>query len=257
MNAHTYSSDFYQYIDAGSTISAAVVSRIMRDAMRIDSLLDVGGGHGAWAREWLAAGTRDVLCIDGDYVDPGQLAIPAASFRAFDLSRRVDLGRRFDLVESLEVAEHIPAASAEIFIDNLVAHGDVVLFSAAVPNQGGEHHVNEQMPDYWRRLFHRRGYAAYDGLRPILASHPEVKPWYRFNSIIYANEQGSPKLSPAMRSTRVPDDVELAMGGNWGWALRRAAVGFIPDKLVKPLAMLKASTEARLKSPWPQAAYRH
>ena len=45
MSAHTYSSDFYDYIDAGSSLSAQVVSRLMIEALRVESLLDVGGGH--------------------------------------------------------------------------------------------------------------------------------------------------------------------------------------------------------------------
>ena len=257
MNAHTYSSDFYKYIDAGSSASAQVISKILLNSMQIDSLLDVGGGNGVWAREWLAAGTHDVLCIDGDYVNLGQLAIPATAFQARDLAEPFDLQRRFDLVESLEVAEHLPESSADTFIDNLVTHGDVVLFSAAVPNQGGEHHVNEQPPEYWRTKFKKRGYVVYDALRPSLISNPEVKPWYRFNSFVYANEQGAKRLSCNMRNLRVADDVELTIGGDLSWALRRAAVSIIPNKLVKPIAMLKASTEARLRTPWSHpSAYR-
>ncbi|HZG07949.1 MAG TPA: hypothetical protein VEZ70_03105 [Allosphingosinicella sp.] len=252
MSAHTYSSDFYDYIDSGSSISAQVVSRIMLDAVRIDSLLDVGGGHGAWAREWMGAGVRDVLCLDGDYVRQEQLVVPADTFQSRDLSKPFDLCRRYDLVQSLEVAEHIAKEDADTFVDNLTLHGDVVLFSAAVPNQGGEHHVNEQPPEYWRRKFAARGYDAYDALRPALEPHVEVKPWYRFNSFIYANPQGSARLSAVVKEKRVPDDVELTIGGDLAWALRRAAVSWIPTGLVKPIAMLKASAEARLKNPLAQ-----
>jgi hypothetical protein len=249
MSAHVYSSDFYKYIDAGSSVSAQVVSRLLLEAMTIGSVLDVGGGHGAWSREWLTAGVADVLCLDGDYVAPDQLAIPEACFRAHDLTQPIALGRRYDLVQSLEVGEHLPAESADVFVDNLVAHGDVVLFSAAVPNQGGEHHVNEQPPEYWRAKFRARGYAAFDALRPRLAEHVEVKPWYRYNSVLYANAAGTERLGEPLRAGRVADDAELAVGGDLGWALRRAAVGLLPGRLVKPIAMLKASAEARLKTP--------
>jgi hypothetical protein len=250
MSAHTYSSDFYNYIDAGSSVSAQVVSRMMLEAMRIESLLDVGGGHGAWASEWLSAGVPDVLCIDGDYVGKDQLVIPAAMFKSRDLSKPFDLQRRYDLVESLEVAEHIPEDCADTFVDNLVLHGDVILFSAAVPNQGGEHHVNEQPPEYWRRKFLERGYSVYDALRPLLEPHLEVKPWYRFNSFLYANQAGSARLAASIRDKLVPAEVPLEIGGDLSWTLRRAAVSCIPSGLVKPIAMLKATAEARLKNPW-------
>ena len=248
MTSHSYSTDFYDYIDAGSRASAKAVSALLMPEMRIASLLDVGAGHGAWAAEWMAAGVKDVLAVDGDYVRTDQLAIPAASFLAHDLSTPLDLKRQFDLVQSLEVAEHLPEAKAGLFVDNLVRHGDVVLFSAAVPHQGGEHHVNEQPPEYWRRHFADRGFAVFDWVRPRLAQRREVKAWYRFNSYIYANEAGQKRLSQSILAARVPDGQPLRIGGDLSWALRRAAVRLIPTPLVKPIAMAKSVVEARFKS---------
>lgn len=247
MNAHTYSADFYQYIDAGSRASAQVVSSLLLQEMRIGSLLDMGGGHGAWAREWLEAGLEDVLAVDGAYVDRLQLVVSPDNFLPHDLTQPLDLGRGFDLVQSLEVAEHVAQEHADTFVDNLVRHGDVILFSAAVPGQGGEHHVNEQPPEYWRRKFADRGYQAYDWLRPQLAAATMVKPWYRFNSVLYASAPGAARLSPAILTAKVPDDQPLQIGGNVSWAMRRAAVGMIPTRLVKPIAMAKASIEARFR----------
>ena len=247
MTDHRYSQDFYDYIDSGSRASARAVSALLLGEMKVGSLLDVGAGHGAWAAEWIGAGVKDVLAVDGDYVDRGQLAIPSVNFRAHDLSTPLDLKRRFDLVQTLEVAEHLPAAKADLFVDNLIAHGDVLLFSAAVPHQGGEHHVNEQPPEYWRAKLKARGYAAFDFVRPRLAGRGEVMPWYRFNTYLYANEAGQHRLSPAILATRVPDDRPLTIGGDLKWALRRAAVRLIPEPLVKPIAMAKARLEARSK----------
>ena len=216
MGEHEYSGDFYAYIDAGSRRSARAVAGLLLPEIKIGSLLDVGAGHGAWAAEWLAAGVGDALAVDGDYVRADQLAVPAKYFRAHDLAMPLDLGRRFDLVQSLEVAEHLPRARADLFVDNLVAHGDLILFSAAVPHQGGEHHVNEQPPQYWREKFAARGYQPFDFLRPRLAG-------------------------------RVPADQPLEIGGDLAWTVRRAAVRLIPPALVKPIAMAKASLEARLR----------
>jgi Methyltransferase domain len=247
MSEHVYNTDFYTYIDDGSRTSARAVAPLLLAEMTIDSLLDVGSGHGAWAAEWMAAGVGDVLAIDGDYVKPDQLAIPAANFQAHDLSTPLDLGRKFDLVQSLEVAEHLPHAKAAVFVETLTRHGDVVLFSAAVPHQGGEHHVNEQPPEYWRQLFGARGYAAFDFVRPRLADQKQVKAWYRFNTYLYANEAGQKRLSDIVLASRVEDGRPLAIGGDLSWAARRAMVRLIPPVLVKPVAMVKASVEARLR----------
>jgi len=247
MTEHVYSTDFYDYIDAGSRASARTVSGLILDEMKVKSLLDVGSGHGAWAAEWMKAGVKDVLAVDGDYVARDQLAIAPERFRAHDLATPLDLERKFDLVQSLEVAEHLPGNRAAGFVENLTRHGDVILFSAAVPHQGGEHHVNEQPPEYWRKLFAAQGYEVFDWLRPRLADKREVKAWYRFNSFIYANKAGQKRLSKSIKDANVPLSQQLEIGGDLSWMLRRAAVRLIPTALVKPIAMAKASVEARLR----------
>ena len=247
MTEHVYNTDFYTYIDDGSRASARTVAPLLLGEMTIASLLDVGAGHGAWAAEWMAAGVADVRAVDGDYVRTNQLVIPVDCFQAHDLTTPLDLGRRYDLVQSLEVAEHLPHAKAATFVETLTRHGDVVLFSAAVPHQGGEHHVNEQPPEYWRQLFAKHGYAAFDWLRPELADQKQVKAWYRFNSVLYANAAGEARLSDAIRAARVPDGQPVPMGGDFGWNARRTMVRLIPAGLVKPVAMVKAKVEARVR----------
>jgi hypothetical protein len=95
------------------------------------------------------------------------------------------------LVQSLEVAEHLDAQAADEFVDNLVRHGRLILFSAALPGQGGERHINEQPLDDWRSRFLARGYEALP--RPVadevarlryrlLASN--IKAWQPFSALI-------------------------------------------------------------------------
>lgn len=247
MIEHEYNEDFYTYIDSGSRRSAQAVSALLMPEMSIKSLLDIGAGHGAWAAEWMAAGVKNVLAVDGDYVKQDQLAVPAANFRAHDLGTPLDLKKSFDLVQTLEVAEHLPADKADLFVDNLTRHGDVILFSAAVPHQGGEHHVNEQPPEYWRKKLKARGYDVFDFVRPALADRDDVMAWYRFNTYLYANKAGQKRLSDKVKASRVADDEELQIGGDFKWALRRAAVRLIPTALVKPIAMAKAKLEASTK----------
>lgn len=247
MSRHVYSREFYEYIDSGSRASARTIAALLLGEIKIGSLLDVGAGHGAWAAEWMEAGVKDVVAVDGHYVNLAQLAIPARCFMSRDLAQPLDLGRRFDLVQSLEVAEHLSEEHAEPFVDSLARHGDVILFSAAVPNQGGEHHVNEQPPEYWRRHFAARGFEVFDWIRPRVAINREVKAWYRFNSFIYANEAGQKRLSQSILETRVPEGEPLRIGGDLAWSLRRAAVRLVPDALVKPIAQVKSNVEVRFR----------
>lgn len=90
---------------------------------------------------------------------------------------------RFDLALCLEVAEHLPKRAAEPLVDGLVLLSDRIVFSAATPDQGGTHHVNEQPHKYWVDLFRRRGFgrsALAETLRHAIADLDEPT-WIKAN----------------------------------------------------------------------------
>jgi hypothetical protein len=72
-------------------------------------------------------------------------------------------------------------------------------------------------------------------------------PWYRFNTLLYANADGAPRLSPAIAATRVAEGAPIDVSGDLSWRTRRALVRLIPPAFVKPIAMAKASVEARFR----------
>ena len=113
---------------------------------------------------------------------------PAEFFWVRDLQKPVRLKERFDLAACLEVAEHIRKEHAQSLVDLLVSASDVILFSAAIPGQGGNGHVNEQYPSYWSSRFATRGYVPIDILHPIVWADKELFPWFRQNLLIYVAE---------------------------------------------------------------------
>jgi hypothetical protein len=123
--------------------------------------------------------------VDGDYVDRAALEIPDKNFWAHDIRAPLSLGRRFDLVECLEVAEHIEEDAADSVVELLAAHGDAILFSAAIPYQGGVHHVNEQWPSYWAKKFATFGYSVNDVIRPRIWDDVTIEVWYRQNILLF------------------------------------------------------------------------
>ena len=177
---HEYNADFYGFLTSFAVRSAEQIVPLLTAELTIGSVADFGCGQGAWLSVWRKAGAA-VVGVDGPYVDRRHLMIEQSEFRAADLGSPIALGRRFDLVQSLEVAEHLPAERASAFIDTLTAHGPLVLFSAAIPGQGGEHHVNEQPLEYWRAKFRDRSYLAVDCIRPQVAGHQAIQNWYRNN----------------------------------------------------------------------------
>ena len=166
--------------------SAGVIVPLVLDLVTPASVVDLGCGSGSWLAEFERRGVADYLGVDGDWVPPELLEIPRERFRAARLDRPLELGRRFDLAVSLEVAEHLPELAARTLVRSAAALAPCVLFSAAVPHQGGLHHVNEQWPEYWAGLFAEHGYLVIDAIRPRIWTTPDVAYWYRQNTFIYA-----------------------------------------------------------------------
>jgi hypothetical protein len=89
---------------------------------------------------------------------------------------------------SLEFAERIDENHANLYIELLCKASDIILFSAAIPGQGGHNHVNERWPSYWQALFEENGYEVFDIIRPIIWNDVRVEWRYRQNSFLYINK---------------------------------------------------------------------
>jgi SAM-dependent methyltransferase len=181
-----YSSEFYAGQVDGSANSAAAVVPLILSLFPVRSVVDVGCGVGPWAAEFISRGVSDVWGIDGDYVKPSQLRIPLERFAVHDLTKPISLGRTFDLAVCLEVGEHLPASRAQSLVSDLTSLASCVLFSAAVPGQGGTHHINEQYLPYWIDLFASQGYEGVDPIRPRILGDDSVEWWYQQNIVMFA-----------------------------------------------------------------------
>ncbi len=184
-----YDSAFFAQHESLSRQSAAQTVPLLLKMVPVKSVVDVGCGIGTWLSEIEAAGITDYLGVDGSYVSQTQLLIEPQRFVAHELTQPLHLDRRFDLAMCLEVAEHLPSESAQTLVDSLVGLAPVVLFSAAIPFQQGEDHINEQWPEYWYRLFARHDYVAVDALRRKLWRNTEVARWYSQNLLFYVQRQ--------------------------------------------------------------------
>lgn len=213
-----YSSAFFSGQEVGSVSSAAVIVPLLLQRLQVRSVVDVGCGVGGWLKQFELCGVSDYLGIDGNYVPRSSLKIPEDRFRPADLTNLTALDRRFDLACSLEVAEHLPPEHAERFVDALVALAPVVLFSAAIPSQGGTDHINEKWQSYWAQLFQKRGYVALDFLRPEIFYDARVEWWYRQNVLVFCEPGKVPDgLRPVMARYELdrihPGFLELLQAG--------------------------------------------
>jgi SAM-dependent methyltransferase len=182
----SYTTDFYKNVRNGATRSAEIIVPLVLRLIPVRTAVDVGCGDGSWLAVFRKLGVDEILGIDGDYVDRKILRIPEDRFQAIDLTKPFSLGHTFDLVVSLEVAEHLPASSAAAFVESLTRLGSVVLFSSAIPYQGGVDHVNEQWPDKWAALFRNHGYLPVDCIRKRVWHNDSVEWWYAQNTLLFA-----------------------------------------------------------------------
>jgi hypothetical protein len=191
-----YDTDFYAAQSNESLRSAQKVAPFILELLDVRSVVDIGGGVGPWVRAFLDAGVQRGLCIDGDYVDRSALLIPQDRFLARNLTQPLGVEERFDLAISVEVAEHLPPAGSHAFVKELVRLAPVVLFSAAIPLQGGVDHQNERWQSYWQGLFEQEGYRAIDVVRPQVWNDPDVTPFYAQNALLYASADAQFRREP-------------------------------------------------------------
>ncbi len=244
--SYTYNKRFMEYAAKTSKLSAERIIAEVLAIAKVESVLDVGCAYGIWLKVWAEFGVSDYLGIDGEYVSRSLLLVEQDRFQSVDLSRPMALGRKFDLVQSLEVAEHLPASSARTFVETLVGHSlGLVLFSAAPPGQGGEHHVNEQPYEYWRKLFASFGFQAIDYIRPLIANEPTVSFWYRYNTFLFANGDGLARLPDRIRACVVPADRRLRDISPLAFRIRKLVVRCLPPAATNGLAKLKAQIHSR------------
>jgi SAM-dependent methyltransferase len=163
---------------------------------RPKSMLDVGCGLGTWLKAALDFGVSDVFGVDGIDIPEEQFLVSTSQRGIQDLTKPWNLGRRFEVALCMEVAEHLPKSHASTLIDALVLHSDYIVFSAACPGQGGQHHVNCQWPQYWQSFFNERGYACSDDIRWLIWNDPRIEPWYRQNIFIARKDLKTAGLEP-------------------------------------------------------------
>ncbi len=148
-----YTKELYQYLQKTAQESATQIIPILWEFVQPKRVIDVGCGTGTWLSAFQQFGVKDILGIDGDWVDIKMLEIPENKFLALDLTQPLRVEQQFDLVLSLEVAEHLPPECARVFIESLVKLRPVILFSAAVPFQGEQITLTNSGQTIWRNSF--------------------------------------------------------------------------------------------------------
>jgi SAM-dependent methyltransferase len=187
----TYSTEFFKNRREQTLASARPIVEHLWKAIKPETVLDVGCATGIWLAEAQKKGALNVRGIDGPWVPREELEIEDAYFLEHDLSQNnpSDVGY-YDLAFCIEVAEHLAPNAADRLINFLTSHADAVLFSAAIPGQGGTGHVNEQPQSYWHKKFRDRKFECFDVVRPDFWDDPIINVIYKQNMLLYVRAKG-------------------------------------------------------------------
>lgn len=208
---HVYSKEFFDFHLNGTLQSARIVVPLVMELVSPNSVVDFGCGRGAWLKAFSENGVKTVRGFDGAHINPAELLVDPDCFALSDLSKPLALAEKYDLAVCLEVAEHLEPSASECLITSLISAAPVVLFSAAVPGQGGTHHVNEQWSSYWAELFSKYNFNRLDPIRRHIWHNKQVSWWFRQNIFLYASKEAirdSTRLQKEFEVTR-ESDLEL------------------------------------------------
>ena len=184
-NSSVYDDGFYQRHTQNTVKSARIIVPILLKLINSKSVIDIGCGLGAWLKVFSEYGITTVRGLDGYHIDTNKLLMNSAYFTPVDLTAPLNLEERYDLVVCLEVAEHLPEATAPTLIRTLTNLAPFVLFSAAIPGQGGREHINEQWPSYWKALFIENAFQRLDPIRRHIWQDNRVQSWYQQNIFLF------------------------------------------------------------------------
>src|SRR5882724_5560989 len=113
--------------DAHNLRSPSIIVPYLVDKFKPTSVIDVGCGIGTFLHVFKQQGVKEVLGIDGKWVNRKQLYIPEEEFLEVNLEEPIKLDKTYDLVLCLEVAEHLAPTAADLLVDSLGSLGKKIV----------------------------------------------------------------------------------------------------------------------------------
>ena len=123
-------------------------------------VLDVGCGTGQWLDEYRKYNvlTKGVEGSINAFIEMSEET--KDNVLQWDLRDKIEEeDYDVDFVQSFEVAEHIEEEYADVFVHNLIKDDpDIILLTAAPPDQHGFQHVNCKEREYWMKKMKDKDY---------------------------------------------------------------------------------------------------
>jgi len=183
-----YKGDFYKLRQERTFVSANKILGIIKKYHKFNSMIDFGCGVGTWLRAAEALGVKELEGYEGEWARE-HITGKALNIHFQDFESAFKVNNQFDLAISLEVAEHLTPKAGHMLIKTMCTTSKVILFSAAIPGQGGVGHINEQPQNYWLEIFSKFGFQPLDFIRPRIWDNANIPLWYKQNALIYTSDK--------------------------------------------------------------------
>lgn len=210
-------SPYSHFTELHNLQSPDIIVPVIYDILKPKSVADVGCGIGTFLHAFKKCGVNEVMGFDGPWADKNKLSqyIDLADFRVVDLNQPIITDKKFDLAISLEVAEHLTPESADNIVQSLVSLSKTIVFSAAIPYQGGQNHLNENYIGYWKEKFAKHDYIVYDVLRFIFWNNKDVFWWYKQNMYLIAHKDTTIDIEAFRKQQDHPQDMVFVHPDLW------------------------------------------
>ena len=173
------------------------IAEAIKEQYAPGAVIEFGCGNGELTKALSKTGIA-VTAIDG-YSNPDFTGDDSISFFRIDLNDPIalnnflaDQNQKFDVAICMEVAEHLNPDVSESLVDSLTSIADVVIFSAAIPGQGGDGHINCRSRVFWHIQFENRNFFLKDTLRSQFRDNLSVGRWYALNTLDYVRSSAEP-----------------------------------------------------------------
>lgn len=199
----------FQFKGSGQSPYTAetVIKTLLKFIELPSTVLDIGCGIGIWSKTLKDAGVAKTVLVDHPSNKKENLLFSDTEFVNADMNVGFPPVYKSDLVVCVEVAEHLKPERSNALIEYISTCTDTVLFSAAIPGQGGIGHINLHYADYWEKIFIGFGFKRYDILRPAIINDDNVEYFIRQNIFLYERDGGL--LKSRNHNNFLPEGFEL------------------------------------------------
>lgn len=162
---------------------ASNIAKFIKENYSMDHrIIDLGCGPGVFVNAMRAEGLNAI----GFDIDDRVKGKP--HLHQINILNLVDSA---DIVLCLEVAEHIPEDKADTLVASVVRNlkdPGTLFWSAAVPGQGGQGHINCQPKEYWQKKFEAAGLIRQVGIEQALINKVQQGNhlgWFTHNLMVF------------------------------------------------------------------------